>query len=300
MKKVLVLLSTYNGEKYIDEQLKSIFSQKNVEVHVLARDDGSQDRTIEILRKWEQKEKLHWYTGENLKPAKSFLNLIGEANGYDYYALSDQDDYWLPDKLETAIDLLNRNEANLYYSPTTLVNEKLEKLHQINYPKEDFDFYQSVMYNHFSGCTMVFDEKLRTAIAKKKPETIVMHDWWIILLCKAIGMRTVYGKDSKILYRQHGNNSVGLKKTWPIKYWMHCALRKNSNESDMLLELNELYEDSVIPAYSVEIKRILSAKEKIKERISICMDKHYSTHGNGCGWGKETIGFKLKILFGNL
>lgn len=300
MERVLVLLSTYNGEKYIDEQLKSIFQQKNVEVYVLARDDGSQDKTVEILKTWEKKEKLKWYTGENLKPARSFLNLISMAKDYDYYALSDQDDYWLPDKIETAVCALKQNQASLYYSPTTLVDGKLNRINQISYPKEDFDFYQSVMYNHFSGCTMVFDERLRNVIARETPDTIIMHDWWIILLCKAIGMRTVYGKESKILYRQHGNNSVGLKKTWSIKYWMHCVLRKNSNESDMLFELNNLYADSMIPAYSVEIKRILSSREKIKERISICMDKHYSTHGNGCGWGKETIGFKLKILFGNL
>ena len=300
MKKVLVLLSTYNGEKYLNEQLESIFAQKGVKVSVLARDDGSNDSTPTILENWKSSHSLLWYTGKNIKPARSFLDLIDNAQGYDYYALCDQDDYWLCDKLETAVLALEANTAELYYSPTTLVNENLDKINQIAYPKQDFDFYQSIMYNHFSGCTMVFNEKLRKLIAKSMPKSIVMHDWWIILLCKAAGLKTVYGKESKILYRQHGNNSVGLKKTWPIKYWAHCVIRKSNGEFEMLSELQRLYKDIMVPCYATEIEKILKSKERIGTRLLICADAHYRTYGKGVGFGKETIGFKLKILFGNL
>ena len=147
---------------------------------------------------------------------------------------------------------------------------------------------------------MVFNEKLRKLIAKSTPKSIVMHDWWIILLCKAAGLKTVYGKESKILYRQHGNNSVGLKKTWPIKYWAHCVIRKSNGEFEMLSELQRLYKDIMVPCYATEIEKILKSKERIGTRLLICADAHYRTYGKGVGFGKETIGFKLKILFGNL
>ncbi|MFQ6805190.1 MAG: hypothetical protein ACLRT5_10475 [Lachnospiraceae bacterium] len=104
-------------------------------------------------------------------------------------------------------------------------------------------------------------------------------------------MRTVYGKDSKILYRQHGNNSVGLKKTWPIKYWVHCALRKNSNESDMLLELNELYEDSVIPRLIVlEIKEFCHQGENPRNGFLFVWMKTLQLYM------EKQIGFKLKNI----
>ena len=76
MKKVLVLLSTYNGEKYLKEQIDSVLAQKNTDVSILVRDDGSTDKTLEILEKYKKDGKLEWYTGKNLKPAKSFLNLV--------------------------------------------------------------------------------------------------------------------------------------------------------------------------------------------------------------------------------
>ena len=96
-KKVLILLSTYNGERYIKEQIESLLKQENVKVSILVRDDGSTDGTINILNEYQKQGKLKWYTGENLKPAKSFMNLVENAPEYEYYAFCDQDDVWLKD-----------------------------------------------------------------------------------------------------------------------------------------------------------------------------------------------------------
>ncbi len=296
MKQVQILLSTYNGEKYLDEQLTSIFSQKGTEVSVLVRDDGSTDQTISILEKWAHKSKLSWYRGDNLKPAKSFLNLISHTEGYDYYALCDQDDVWLPEKIVTAVNILYNEKAHLYYSTTTLVDNNLNDIEQITFPDYDFDFYQSIMYNHISGCTMVFSEELRKVLANHTPKNIVMHDWWIILVCKSIGMETVYDLKSQILYRQHGENTVGLSKNaFPFRYWAHCIFRPGEDESKMIADLYELYGDKVKEEYKRDIELLSSKKMNFINKIHFICNKKYRTKGI-----KENVGFALKIIFNHL
>ena len=107
--KVIILMSVYNGENFIEEQLNSIFSQTgDFEIEVWVRDDGSKDGTISILKKYEEEKKLYWYSGENLKPAHSFMDLIMHSCKADYYAFSDQDDVWLNDKLKRSIKRLEK------------------------------------------------------------------------------------------------------------------------------------------------------------------------------------------------
>ncbi len=96
MDSIVVLMSTYNGEKYIREQLDSIFNQEGIDVKVVVRDDGSKDTTHAILDEYKKTHELVWYTGENLKSARSFMDLIYQAPESDYYAFADQDDYWDP------------------------------------------------------------------------------------------------------------------------------------------------------------------------------------------------------------
>ena len=90
--KICILLSAYNGEKYIEEQLESLVGQQEVAADILVRDDGSSDKTHEILDKWQNKGLLKWYKGENLGFAKSFMDLVQRAGDYEYYAFCDQDD----------------------------------------------------------------------------------------------------------------------------------------------------------------------------------------------------------------
>ena len=93
--KVAVLMSSYNGEKYIRPQIDSILAQEgNFELSLFVRDDGSTDKTQAILQEYAQKRKLTWYTGNNLGPARSFMDLLKKCKGFNYYAFADQDDYW--------------------------------------------------------------------------------------------------------------------------------------------------------------------------------------------------------------
>ena len=108
MKTVQILLSSYNGDKYINRQIDSILCQKDVEVHLLIRDDGSTDQTRQIIKKYEKKYpfNIKVVLGENIGWKKSFFTLLKLAGDYDYYAFADQDDYWYEDKEISAIDVM--------------------------------------------------------------------------------------------------------------------------------------------------------------------------------------------------
>lgn len=126
MRNILVLMSTYNGEKYLKEQIDSILAQKNVEVTIRVRDDGSTDGTIRILEEYQKCGKLNWYSSTNMGPAKSFLDLVYNAPlKYDYYAFCDQDDYWKEDKLYKAIERLEHfdDKPALYHCELEIVDE---------------------------------------------------------------------------------------------------------------------------------------------------------------------------------
>ena len=102
--RIAVLMSSYNGEQYIKEQIDSILNQKgkfNIDIYV--RDDGSFDNTIHILEDYQKKGLIKFCGGENIGPAKSFLTLLALADGYDFYAFADQDDIWFENKIESAI-----------------------------------------------------------------------------------------------------------------------------------------------------------------------------------------------------
>ena len=127
MKKVLVLMSTYNGQMYLKEQLVSIYAQKGVDCTLLVRDDGSSDCTKQILAEEEKNGNLRWYEGRNVGPARSFWDLLLNAPKCEWYAFSDQDDVWHEDKLKAALEQFGNcvDRPALYFGQTQLVDENL-------------------------------------------------------------------------------------------------------------------------------------------------------------------------------
>lgn len=238
MSTVVVLMSTYNGEKFIREQIDSILNQKSVQVELLIRDDGSSDSTQAILQEYVQQYKnVNFYQGENVGVGRSFMDLLKNAPQADYYAYADQDDFWLEDKLERAIrimedaytkesELIYNKEACadtgsnipiLYASNQMLVNEKLEKLGMrfLNEPRHDL--IQEIASNKLSGCTMVMNKELREIAIKKEnlPDDYILytrlHDTWTVIMACIFGI-VLYDENTGILYRQHEKNVVGAKR----------------------------------------------------------------------------------------
>ena len=214
MKKVQVLLSSYNGERYIREQIDSILGQKNVIVELLVRDDGSSDGTRAILAEYQKNyENIHIVYAENVGVIKSFFLLINQVKEAKYIAFADQDDVWLPDKLIRAVTLLEKEEKNIplvYCSAKQLVDENLNSIPAaITYKNVKTEFGNALVENMCTGCTCVINHELLELIQGRIPHFTVMHDFWIYLVGTCFG-KVIYDEQSYILYRQHGGNELGV------------------------------------------------------------------------------------------
>ena len=214
MKKIAVLMSSYNGEKYIKEQIDSILNQVgDFQIDLWVRDDGSKDSTINILETYSKEGRISWYSGENLGPANSFLDLIRHCRDYDYYAFSDQDDYWLPGKIKRGIETLSAcDDMAIYFSNAYVVDEKLNSSGRCVYKKlPKTDFYSLTCAGGIIGCTMIFNNKMAERVYNyPMPSRIIMHDAYLSVLCRAFGGKIFYDENPLMKYRQHRNNVVGV------------------------------------------------------------------------------------------
>ena len=222
--KIAVLMSSYNGEKFIAQQINSVLEQQcEAEVELIVRDDGSTDSTKEILQKYQDEGKLRWYTGENLRPAKSFLHLAANHSSYDYYAFCDQDDYWHCDKLQKGLDLLKNAEGPaMVLANARLVDGKLQDLGRNVYNHApNRDFCSALCGGGFLGCTIIMNEALAALIrCYPQPEKLIMHDSYVAILCTLYNGQIFFDPVPHMDYRQHGNNVVGTQ-------WTKWAALKN-------------------------------------------------------------------------
>lgn len=208
---MIVLMSSYNGEKYLREQIDSVLAQEQCDVALLVRDDGSKDGTRKILQQYADQGKLKWYDGPNLGPQRSFIDLLLKAPEADCYAFADQDDVWLPEKLHVAAEKLRAFDGPaLYFSQTQMVDEVLNVLPTPQLTPA-LTFPEAVMYAFVSGCTMVLNKKMRDFVCDNLPKEMPMlHDFWCYNVAQAINASVVFDETSHILYRQHSNNVLGL------------------------------------------------------------------------------------------
>ena len=215
--RIAVLMSSYNGENYIREQIESVLAQKgDFSLDIWVRDDGSTDGTVDILEDYARQGKLQWYSGENLGAARSFLNLVQHCTEYDCYAFADQDDYWYPDKLARGIrGIAGETAMALYVSNAHLVDRALASLgRNVNRNVLHCDFYTLACAGSTMGCTFVFNEALAKVLRQyPNPKSLIMHDSYIALVCAFLDGKVVYDHAPSLDYRQHGNNVVGMQWT---------------------------------------------------------------------------------------
>ncbi len=211
---VLVLLSTYNGEQFIEEQIKSLLDQEGIDIRILIRDDGSSDGTVDIIKNLQQSGKIDLVLGENIGYAKSFMTLIHLAANQvaDYYAFCDQDDIWESNKLKVAVTALgqSRNEPALYLSQAKIVDSNLKAI-DTTFHKRKVDLGSVLEHNYAIGCTMVFNENLRSLLDINLSDMSLTcgHDSWVYLVALAIDAQLVFDLNGYVLYRQHGTNASG-------------------------------------------------------------------------------------------
>lgn len=227
---VTVLMSSYNGEQFIEEQIESILNQEGVNVNLLIRDDGSSDSTKIILNNYNKLNNVTVLFAENIGVVGSFLYLIDNAPDSEYYALADQDDIWYPDKLKKAVEMLSNcgNEKPLLYGANQNCVDKYKNFMSLHFEKDisyTLNIEHVVFKNLLAGCTMVFNKNLLDILKlDKKSRKIAfdrMHDVWILLIALIYG-NVVYDHRPCMDYRRHGNNvsdgSIIEKKSKIIEY----------------------------------------------------------------------------------
>jgi glycosyltransferase involved in cell wall biosynthesis len=223
---VEVLLATYNGERYLEEQIDSILAQDYPNLRVLARDDGSEDGTPAILNRYEARFPDRFRvlrTGHATPSAKdNFLRLMRASDG-EYVCFCDQDDVWLPHKVSLTKQSMDQLESTwgkdlplLVFTDLRVVDDKLETLHESFWKHEKLDparihrFGSLLSQNVVTGCTAMLNRRL-VELAGHMPTEAYMHDQWVALLASAMGKAT-HVDALTVLYRQHRQNLVGSKK----------------------------------------------------------------------------------------
>ncbi len=300
MDKITVLMSTYNGEKYLRQQIDSILNQKDCIVELFVRDDGSDDNTQKILDEYKCRNQLIWYTGKNLGAAKSFFDLILQASDSKYYAFADQDDVWEPDKLCIAMESLKpyETEAALYYSNAKITDENDNYLGINTYKvNQKTNFEGFACSGGALGCTMVINRRLRNiVVAGGLPEKIIMHDDYLTSLCFAIGGQVVYDHSPHVNYRQHNNNVIGIPTNLKqaIQYRYECFVKPMKvSISEQAFDIVKRFDALISEENKLFLQRIVSYKDSFISRLYIA----FSFKTKYVSW-KSNIYIRLGLLFG--
>lgn len=239
---IAVLMSTYNGDKYLEKQLQSIAAQtviNNLTLYI--RDDGSRDDTFNIINAWKDRINIVLYKEKNAGPAKSFWNLLMNSEiKADYYAFCDQDDIWDEDKLERGIEKLKKN-IQLYACNCRIINENdaiIVEKRVSGMP--NMDIQRLFISGCTQGCSMIFTDELRRYVKGLNIKCVPMHDLIIMLYARCIG--TICWDDKPHFgYRVHSGNVVAkANKTQIQKMKTTLWNWKNSSENSMSIVADEL------------------------------------------------------------
>lgn len=222
MEQIDILMATYNGEKYLREQIESVLNQTYKNFRLIISDDCSTDKTREIIKEYENKDEriTSYFQSKNLGYVKNFEFLLEKVQN-DIYMLSDQDDVWNDTKVEHSYKKLKESDADLVFTDLEVVNENLET----RYPsfndymklsrkikKYNKDYKMQYLYNCITGCTLMSKKKFLDKILPIPTYSkYAIHDTWIGLIVSVYG-KVVYLDEKTIKYRQHGNNQVGTDK----------------------------------------------------------------------------------------
>ena len=286
-KNISVLLSTYNGEKYIEQQLNSLLNQTNQNFRLIVRDDCSNDNTFEILNKYKI-EILE--AKENLGAKSNFSALLEYAvdnSNSEYFIFCDQDDVWENDKIDQTLVKIREIEKKypktpvLVHTDLKVVDEDLKKLN------ESFMIYQGIdakyknlnnllIQNNITGCTVMINRKL-AEMCLPIPAECIMHDWWIGLVASKFG-KIGYLDRSTIRYRQHAYNSIGAKQ-FGLEYIVKSMFKYHSLSKNI-----------------VQAKAFLNSYRNSLDKDSIEMLEDFTNIESKSFWQKREILLKHKLL----
>ncbi|RHW50166.1 glycosyltransferase family 2 protein [Bombilactobacillus bombi] len=281
--KVAILMATHNGEKFLKQQIESLFIQTYSNWKLFIRDDGSIDSSLKIISYYCNKYPQKIFQIKNSTPMKSakknFFELINyiksnnQVDKYDYFMFCDQDDVWLPQKIEFSIKpLINTTKPLLVHTDLKVVDENLQVINSSFMNMCNINGYEKrlnrlLIQNNIVGCTMAWNSALMDII-KDVSNYAVMHDWIISLIACCFG-KIVFVSKATILYRQHANNSIGIQNKYTLKQLLRFYLNiKNYRLSiiNSTVQAQGLLETYILSNYNKKI---------IKQYASLFQHKKY-------------------------
>ena len=213
-------MSTYNGEKYITEQINSILNQKGVIVSLIIRDDGSTDSTTSIISKLALEDKrIYLYTGANMGFEHSFMDTITRCGVTDYYAYSDQDDVWNQDRLFNAIQMIKKEgDIPVLYGSNFYITDSRLNVQRCLYNDKSFAKASKKMMRfgafgeNMFACTMIWNNQLQEKLSSHLPCCRLSHDVWTQLLTEYVGGKIIFDERPTIHHRIHNSNTAGISR----------------------------------------------------------------------------------------
>ncbi|WP_373880083.1 glycosyltransferase family 2 protein [Levilactobacillus brevis] len=293
-KKIAILLSTYNGQQYLAEQLQSLQKQSYEDWHLYIRDDGSHDKTTHIIREFcESDSRIVWVNEKkqiNLGVKQSFMRLLTDVEA-DYYMFCDQDDVWLPNKISITLAAMEDNGVpQLTFTDLRLVDNKLNLIKRESVLSRVKVGYWTDASNVFfdnvvTGCTVMINSELKSAVLPVNADAIVMHDWFLTIIAAQIGTIHFVAQET-ILYRQHQENQVGIN----VSYLARLAKLKNFKK--------------FIKQTALQVNQANLSLKKTDYRASKKMNR-FVNFPQRRGWEKLGLliskgGFKKHTLFGTV
>lgn len=282
MKKINVLLASYNGEKYIRDQIDSILLQETdgFDLRLFVRDDGSTDETLSILNEYERKGDITLFTGENLGFAKNFLTLLKLCDEADYYAFSDHDDIWEKDKVLRGFEVLesmsdeDRSKPLLYFSNYEFYNDDMTSHSSHDMGNLTPNFANALLDCPALGCTQMLNNAARREVVKRLPEFVIGHDCWTYMVCAGLG-KVVYDPSVTMRFRRHnGAASKEGMSFLKLQAWRIKTYFKNDKISvirKMIGNFNNQFGDRLKP----EDKELLDLYTQEKHTLILGLKKAF-------------------------
>lgn len=215
--KVSVVMATYNGEKYIREQIESILENLEEQDELIISDDDSKDSTSSIINEYMSKDKrIKLLDGPKNGIKQNFANGIKNTTG-KYIFLSDQDDIWKKNKVDSILDIFKKEKVKLVIHDAEIVDEKLNVTEKsfFKYRNSGSGILKNIWKNTYIGCCIAFDSSIKDKILPI-PNDIEMHDQWIGIITEMEG-KAYFLNEILILYRRHGDNNSQMKHYGIIK-----------------------------------------------------------------------------------
>ncbi len=300
MKKIDILMATFNGEKYLREQIDSILGQTYKNFNLIISDDASTDSTLEILREYELMDKRVkvFSQKENLGVIANFEFLLNQVDN-EFFMLADQDDIWDVDKVEISYDKLEADEADLVYSDLKVVDSKLNVIADSYWKIKGFskkvykynNFESLYLNNYITGCTILCKSKwISKILPLPKTSEFVIHDYWISLVVSMNG-RMTYVSNALTKYRQHKSNQIGSKRRVD-------SLNSFDEIRDLFIRVKKEHFEIFIQKNSLFSPKYKELNEKSLKYFKMLEKKKYINFKNWILFFKlykyEKYGYKIK------